>query len=53
MFGKMALSKAKAVPGFNAMNDGSRYTQIDNEGGNEIINVYNLETGKKDKGFIQ
>jgi len=40
--------KSKSVPGFNAMNDGKRYTQIDNEGAQQI-NVYDLLNGKKQK----
>ncbi|XZF15335.1 S9 family peptidase [Chitinophagaceae bacterium MMS25-I14] len=39
--------RIKSVPGFNAMNDGKRYTQIDNDGGTRKINVYDLQNGKK------
>src|ERR1700744_3986405 len=41
--------RVKDVPGFNAMKDGLHYTQIDHEGKHELINVYNLETGQKEK----
>ena len=36
----------KSVPGFNAMNDGRHYTQIDNENGVQQIREYDLATGK-------
>ncbi len=39
----------KNVPGFNAMKDGQRYTQIDRENGHTYIRVYNLETGKQER----
>ncbi len=39
----------KSVPGFNAMNDGVRYTKNDAVDGRQVINVYNLETGEKEK----
>ena len=41
--------RVKDVPGFNGMNDGKHYTQIDREGGHTYISVYDLETGKKEK----
>lgn len=41
--------RIKSVPGFNAMKDGKRYTQIDEENGRKLINIYNLESGKKVK----
>ena len=41
--------RVKDVPGFNAMNDGLHYTQIDREGGHTYIRVYNLETGKQER----
>jgi dipeptidyl-peptidase-4 len=41
--------RIKSVPGFNAMKDGKRYTQIDEQNGRKLINVYNLESGKKGK----
>jgi dipeptidyl-peptidase-4 len=36
----------KNVPGFNALKDGRRYTQLDENGGEEI-NSYDLSSGKK------
>jgi dipeptidyl-peptidase-4 len=39
--------KIKSVPGFNAMKDGKTYTQIDEENGRQVINVYDLATGNK------
>ncbi len=39
--------RMKGVPGFNAMNDGKNYTQIDREGKHQYIRVYSLETGDK------
>lgn len=41
--------KMKSVPGFNAMNDGLRYTQIDAKDKIQEINIYNLERGEKGK----
>ena len=41
--------RIKDVPGFNAMNDGKRYTQKDEEGAHQFIRIYDLETGKQDK----
>lgn len=45
---KNGTFKMKGVPGFNAMKDGKRYTQIDREGNHIRINVYDLATGKKE-----
>lgn len=39
--------RIKTVPGFNAMQDGKRYLQIDDINGRQVINIYNLETGSK------
>jgi len=39
----------KNVPGFNALNDGHRYTQLDQQGNRQEINVYDIATGKKMK----
>ncbi len=39
--------RIKAVPGFNAMKDGKRYLQIDKVEGNQVIQIYNLETGER------
>jgi dipeptidyl-peptidase-4 len=39
--------RIKSVPGFNGMKDGKRYTQIDKDGDKQIINIYDLATGKK------
>lgn len=44
---KKGTFRIKSVPGFNAMQDGKRYTQIDNENGKQQINVYKLSDGKK------
>lgn len=46
---KNGTFRAKSVPGFNAMKDGRHYTQIDNEGDRQMIAVYNLASGKKEK----
>lgn len=37
----------RSVPGFNAMEDGLHYTQMDNNNGVQQINVYELATGNK------
>ncbi len=37
----------KNVPGFNALKDGKRYTQLDRNGDQQEINVYDLARGKK------
>ena len=39
----------KSVPGFNAMADGRHYTQLNSENDAELIEVYDLATGKKEK----
>lgn len=39
--------RVKTVPGFNAMNDGRHYTQLDEDGGRQVIGVYDLKTGEK------
>src|SRR4051812_5277828 len=41
--------KANDVPGFKAMKDGKHYTQLDREGSNQYIRVYDLETGKQER----
>src|ERR1700744_1416599 len=41
--------RVKDVPGFNAMKDGTHYTQIDREGMREYIRIYNLQTGKEER----
>lgn len=41
--------KVKDVPGFNAMKDGRRYSQLDHEGKHLFIRTYNLETGKQER----
>jgi dipeptidyl-peptidase 4 len=41
--------RIKDVPGFSAMKDGTHYTQIDHDGKNLFIRVYNLETGKQER----
>ncbi len=45
--------KSKDVPGFRAMKDGIHYTQIDREGKNMFIRVYNLETGKQESTIFE
>jgi dipeptidyl-peptidase-4 len=44
---KKGTFRAKSVPGFNAMQDGKRYTQIDNEKDRQTISTYQLSDGKK------
>ncbi len=39
--------RVKDIPGFNAMKDGNRYTQMDREGKRMLIRVYNLATGSQ------
>jgi len=39
--------RIKAVPGFNAMKDGKRYTQLDQDGKHQYIRIYDLATGEK------
>ncbi|HTN16986.1 MAG TPA: hypothetical protein VL092_04840, partial [Chitinophagaceae bacterium] len=46
---KNGTFRVKSVPGFNAMEDGKRYTQLDNENGKQSISTYNLASGKKEK----
>jgi len=41
--------KIKDVPGFNAMKDGTHYTQIDRSGKHVYIGVYDLQTGKPER----
>lgn len=41
--------RMKSVPGFNAMKDGKTYSQIDDDNGRPVINLYDLATGKKIK----
>jgi len=41
--------KVKDIPGFEAMKDGTQYTQIDREGKRLYIRVYNLETGTQER----
>lgn len=43
--------KVKTVPGFNAMKDGRRYTQLDDANGSQQINIYDLASGAK-KGLL-
>lgn len=35
----------KSVPGFNAMNDGLRYTKMEKKDGKQTINIYDLRSG--------
>lgn len=44
---KNGTFRMKSVPGFNALKDGKRYTQIDVVQGKQCINVYDLATGAK------
>lgn len=44
---KKGTFRIKSVPGFNAMNDGKRYTQLDAADANQVISIYNLATGEK------
>ncbi|MBL7719421.1 MAG: S9 family peptidase [Flavipsychrobacter sp.] len=44
---KKGTFSVKSVPGFNAMADGKRYTQMSNQGGRQEIEVYELASGKK------
>jgi len=46
---KNGTFRVKDVPGFNAIADGTHYTQIDRDSNRIYINVYNLETGAKEK----
>lgn len=46
---KNGTFRIKDVPGFNAMNDGNRYTQIDRDGMQMYIRVYNLATGRQER----
>jgi dipeptidyl-peptidase-4 len=39
--------RVKSVPGFNAMKDGRHYTQLDKEGKDQSVGVYDLLTGRK------
>jgi dipeptidyl-peptidase 4 len=45
---KKGTFRMKSVPGFNAMKDGKRYTQIDVEKGQQSIGIYNLQKGTKE-----
>lgn len=42
----------KNVPGFNALKDGKHYTQMDEDGQLQEINVYDLAKGKKGKTLL-
>jgi dipeptidyl-peptidase-4 len=44
---KNGTFRIKTVPGFNAMKDGKTYTQIDDDQGRPVINLYDLASGKK------
>jgi dipeptidyl-peptidase-4 len=46
---KKNVFSVKNVPGFNAMKDGRHYTKLETEGGKQYIQVYDLETGNKDR----
>ncbi len=46
---KNGTFRLKDVPGFNAMKDGKRYTQLDDLAGHKSIKIYDLATG----AFIQ
>ena len=46
---KKGTFRLKDVPGFNAMNDGLRYTQKDADSAHICINTYKLESGEKEK----
>lgn len=37
----------KSVPGFNAMKNGLHFTKLEKAGGNQEINIYDLQTGSK------
>lgn len=50
---KTGTFRIKSVPGFNAMKDGKTYSQIDNENGHPVINLYDLATGKKIKTLFE
>lgn len=43
---------AKDVPGFAALKDGENYSQLDEENNEQIINIYNLSSGKKVKSIF-
>ncbi len=45
--------RVKSVPGFNALQDGKRYTQIDKEENDrQVIRIYGLEKGKREKDLF-
>jgi dipeptidyl-peptidase 4 len=44
---KNGTFRVRSVPGFNALNDGKRYTQLDIENGKQVISIYNLANGQK------
>lgn len=43
---KNGTFRMKGVPGFNAMKNGTQYTQIDREGNRTMIRMYSLATGE-------
>lgn len=43
----------KDVPGFNALSDGKSYTQLDDDGVLQEINIYDLEKGRKNKTLLK
>lgn len=45
---KNATFAVKDVPGFNAMNDGKRYSKIEETGEDQRIDIYNFATGIKE-----
>lgn len=46
---KNGTFRIKSVPGFNAMKDGKRYSQIDYDNKKQLIAIYDLATGQKEK----
>ncbi|MES2477565.1 MAG: S9 family peptidase [Bacteroidota bacterium] len=44
---KNGTFRVRSVPGFNALNDGKRYTQLDVENGKQVVSIYNLANGQK------
>jgi dipeptidyl-peptidase-4 len=43
---------SKSIPGFNALKDGKHYTQLDESGDEQQINIYDLANGKKSKTLL-
>ncbi|MBC7555238.1 MAG: S9 family peptidase [Taibaiella sp.] len=49
---KNNIFQVKDVPGFKGMKDGRHYTQLDKDGGHQLIRAYNLDDGKQTSSML-